>query len=113
MLIDNYATNLDVSGENSMRTWNKLFSSFYNLQPSIYTSKIQPISNWQVRNGLCFTFITWKTKKLRRFDNITAHWSMPVRQFLHNLQTCGAFLAAFTSKKRWMTIEKVYSAIGH
>jgi hypothetical protein len=32
-------------------------------------------------------------KKLRRS---IAHWSMPVRQFLGNLQMRGAFLAAFT-----------------
>jgi hypothetical protein len=31
---------------------------------------------------------------------------MTVRQFLHNLQTRGAFIAAFTSEKRLMTIKK-------
>jgi hypothetical protein len=43
---------------------------------------------------------------LRRFVNTIAHWPMPVRQFLCNLQMCGAFIAAFTSEKRWMTIKK-------
>jgi hypothetical protein len=40
---------------------------------------------------------------------------MAVRQFLRNLQTPGAFVAAFTSEKRFMTIKKVYTAtaIGH
>jgi hypothetical protein len=38
-------------------------------------------------------------EKLRRFDNIIAHWSMPVRQFLRNLQSLGAFIAAFPSEK--------------
>ncbi len=33
--------------------------------------------------------------------------------FLRNLQTRGAFIAAFASEKRWMTIKKVYSDIGH
>jgi hypothetical protein len=47
------------------------------------------------------------------FDNTIAHWLMPVRQFRWNLQTRGAFIAAFTSEKRWMTIKKSYSAIGH
>jgi hypothetical protein len=51
-------------------------------------------------------------KKLRRFNTI-AHWSMTVRQFLRNLQTLEAFIAALTSEKRLMTIKKVYSAIGH
>jgi hypothetical protein len=32
------------------------------------------------------------------FDNTIAHWSMPVRQFLSNLQMRGAFIAAFTSE---------------
>jgi len=40
------------------------------------------------------------------FDNTIAHWSMPVRQFLLNLQTLGAFIAAFTSEKRYLTIKK-------
>ncbi len=31
-----------------------------------------------------------------------------IRQLLRNLQTRGAFIAAFTSEKRWMTIKKVY-----
>jgi hypothetical protein len=45
-------------------------------------------------------------EKLRRFDNIIAHWSKPVRQFLRNLQTLGAFIVAFTREKCWMTIKK-------
>jgi hypothetical protein len=32
---------------------------------------------------------------------------------LHILQMCRAFIAALTSEKGWMTIKKVYSAIGH
>jgi hypothetical protein len=32
---------------------------------------------------------------------------------LRILPMCRAFIAAFTSDKRWMTIKKVYSAIGH
>ncbi len=31
-LLANYATNLDVGGENSLRTWIKIFFSFHNLQ---------------------------------------------------------------------------------
>jgi hypothetical protein len=41
-----------------------------------------------------------------RFDNTIAHWSKPERQLLRDLQRCGAFIAAFTSEKRWMTIKK-------
>jgi hypothetical protein len=33
---------------------------------SICTSETQPISDWQVGNGLCSAFSNWKTKKLRR-----------------------------------------------
>jgi hypothetical protein len=33
---------------------------------------------------------------------------MTVRQFLRNLQTCGAFIAAFTSEKRLITIKKSF-----
>jgi hypothetical protein len=36
---------------------------------------------------------------------------MPLRQFLPNLQTGGAFIAAFTSEKQWMTIKK--GLLGH
>jgi hypothetical protein len=32
---------------------------------------------------------------------------------LHILQMRRAFIAAFTSEKRWMTMKKVYSSIGH
>jgi hypothetical protein len=32
---------------------------------------------------------------------------------LRILPMCRAFIEAFTSDKQWMTIEKVYSAIGH
>jgi hypothetical protein len=32
---------------------------------------------------------------------------------LRILQMRGAFIAAFTSEKQWMTIKKVYSASGH
>jgi hypothetical protein len=38
-------------------------------------------------------------KKLRRFDDTIAHWSVPVRQFFRNLQTRRAFIVAFTSEK--------------
>jgi hypothetical protein len=37
---------------------------------------------------------------------------MPERQFLRNLQTRRAFIAAFTSEKQEMTIKKVHFAIG-
>jgi hypothetical protein len=98
-----------VSVESSLRTWNKLYfhSAIYStvINAPIYTSKLN-LSNWQVCNGLCLAFSYWKTKKLRRFDNTIAHWSMPVRQFLRNLQTHRAFIAAFTSEKQWMTIKK-------
>jgi hypothetical protein len=50
--------------------------------------------------------------KLRNEGVTIEHCSMPVRQFVCNLQTRRAFIAAFTSEKRWMTIKKVYSAIG-
>jgi hypothetical protein len=43
---------------------------------------------------------------LRRFVNTIAPWPVPVRQSLHNLQRRGAFIAAFLSEKRWMTIKK-------
>jgi hypothetical protein len=39
------------------------------------------------------------------FVNTIAHWSKPVRQFLRNLQTRRAFIAAFTSEKRLKTIK--------
>jgi hypothetical protein len=65
------------------------------------------LSNWQVCNsGLCSAFSNWETKKLRHFDNTIAHWSMLVRQFLHNLQLRGAFILAFASEKQWTTIKK-------
>jgi hypothetical protein len=32
---------------------------------------------------------------------------------LHILQMRRAFIAAFACEKRWMTIKKIYSAIGH
>jgi hypothetical protein len=38
-------------------------------------------------------------KKRRRFVNTSAPWPMLVRQSLSNLQRCGAFITAFTSKK--------------
>jgi hypothetical protein len=40
-------------------------------------------------------------EKLRNcgFFNTIAHWSMTVRLFLRDLQTCGAFVAGFTSEK--------------
>jgi hypothetical protein len=33
------------------------------------------------------------------FFNTIVHWSMPVRQFLRNLQTRGDIIVAFTSEK--------------
>jgi hypothetical protein len=54
-------------------------------------------------------YILWKIKTLRRFDNTIAHWSKPVRQFLRNLPTRGAFLAAFMSEKRWDDNQKKFS----
>jgi hypothetical protein len=50
----------------------------------------------------------WKIKKWRRFFNTITHWSMPVRQFLRSLQTCGDFIPAFISEKQWMTIKKSF-----
>jgi hypothetical protein len=44
-------------------------------------------------------------RKLSRFVNTIAPLPVPVRQSLHNLQRRGAFIAAFTSEKRWMTIK--------
>jgi hypothetical protein len=61
---------------------------------------------WAVKFVAHLEYISWKTKKLRRFDNTSANWPMPVRQFLRNLQTCRAFIAAFNSEKRWMKIKK-------
>jgi hypothetical protein len=54
-----------------------------------------------------------KKEETEAFFNTIAHWSMTVRQFLRNSQTLRAFVAAFTSEKRMMTIKKVHSAIGH
>jgi hypothetical protein len=68
-------------------------------------SKAQPLCNEQVRNRLCSTFGNWKMKKCRLFVSIVP-WPLPERQSLRNLQKCGAFIAAFTSEKRWMTIKK-------
>jgi hypothetical protein len=42
------------------------------------------------------------------FFNTITHWSMPVRQFLRSLQTCGDFIPAFISEKQWMTIKKSF-----
>jgi hypothetical protein len=60
---------------------------------------------------------TWNifNEKLRNWGvfNTIAHWSMTVRQFLRNLQTRAAFIAAFTSEKRLMTIKKVYFTVAH
>jgi hypothetical protein len=47
-------------------------------------------------------------KKWRRFVNTVAPWAVPVRQSLHILQRCGAFIAAFTNEIRWMTIKKKF-----
>jgi hypothetical protein len=51
-----------------------------------------------VRDGLSSAF-NWEMKKRRRFVNTIAPWPMLVRQSLRNLQRCGAFIPAFTSKK--------------
>ncbi len=59
-----------------------------------------------MRNCLCSTFGNWKIKKLRRFVNSIAPLQEPARQSLHTLQRRGAFIAAFTSEKWWMTIKK-------
>jgi hypothetical protein len=59
-----------------------------------------------VRNGLCSAFGNWKIKKWWCFFNTIAHWSMPLRQFLRDLQTCKDIIVAFTSEKPWMTIKK-------
>ncbi len=74
-------------------------SEFTIINAPIYSSKTQPISNWQVRNGLCSAFSNLETNKLRHFDNTIAHWSMQVRLFLRNLQMRGTFIVAFTSEK--------------
>jgi hypothetical protein len=69
-----------VSGENLLRTWNKLFFHF--------------------------AFYSHKCAYLYFIDNTIARWSTPVRQLLRNLQMRRAFIAAITSEKREMTIKK-------
>jgi hypothetical protein len=41
----------------------------------------------------------YRYKEIDKFEITIAQWSMPVRQFLRNLQMRGAFIAAFTSEK--------------
>jgi hypothetical protein len=55
-----------------------------------------------VRNGLV---PPWQLKK----EEIKCVLLTPLRL----LQMRGAFIATFTSEKRWMTIKKVYFTIGH
>jgi hypothetical protein len=43
-------------------------------------------------------YIYWKRRNWGVFNTV-AHWSMPESQFLRNLQTQGAFIAAFTRGK--------------
>jgi hypothetical protein len=50
-------------------------------------------------------FRLWQLKK----EEIEGVFLTPMRI----LQMRGVFIAAFTSEKQWMTIKKVYSAIGH
>jgi hypothetical protein len=64
----------------------------------IYAVETQTLRCWQVRDGLSSAF-NWKMKKRRRFVNTIAPWPMLVRQSLRNLQRCGVFITAFTSKK--------------
>jgi hypothetical protein len=94
--------NLEVGGENSVRTWIKfLFFHFaiYNCKCAYLTLETQPLLNLQVRNGLCSVFGNGKMKKWRRFVNTILPLPMLVRQSLHNLQRRGAFIATFTSEK--------------
>jgi hypothetical protein len=57
-----------------------------------------------VRKGLCSAFGNCKW----RFVNTIAPWQTQVRHFLRNSQRYGAFIAAFTSEKRWMTIKNKF-----
>jgi hypothetical protein len=51
--------------------------------------------------GINFFFrYSQKWAYLYFLNKTIAHWSMPVGQFLRDLQTRGAFIAAFTSEKR-------------
>jgi hypothetical protein len=64
---------------------------------------------WAVE--ICCALETYllENKEMRCSKNTTPHLSMPVRHFSSILQTHGAF----TNEKLWVTIKKVYSAIGH
>jgi hypothetical protein len=46
-----------------------------------------------------FRFWQLENKEMEAFINTIAPWPIPVRQSLRNLQMCGAFTAALTSKK--------------
>jgi hypothetical protein len=49
-----------------------------------------------------FLPLAMRKTKMEAFFVTIAPWQMPVRHSLRNLQRCGAFIAAFTSEKRWM-----------
>jgi hypothetical protein len=52
-----------------------------------------------------------QNEESRRFVNTNVPLPMSVRQSLHNLQRCGAFIAAFPEKNERRQSKKVYSAI--
>ncbi len=62
----------------------------------------------RIGENLSRKHLEYSIEKLRTWGvfNTIAQWSMTVRQFLRNLQTRGAFIPAFTSEKRLMTIKK-------
>jgi hypothetical protein len=47
-----------------------------------------------------------ENKEIEAFLTLLRTGQCRAGQFLCNLQTRGAFIAAFTSEKRWMTIKK-------
>jgi hypothetical protein len=59
-----------------------------------------------------------KIKKWRCFVNTIVPWQMPVRHSLRNLQSCAAFIAAFTTEEQlkkslfrnWQLIPNIFSA---
>jgi hypothetical protein len=53
-----------------------------------------------VRNGFV------PSLAIEKLRNTVAPWQMPVNHSLRYLQRCGAFTAAFTREKRWMTKKK-------
>jgi hypothetical protein len=71
--------------------------------PCFLIANEQPID--QVCNGLFSVFGNWKIKKLRRFVDTVANAGKTVFAQFTKVRSIH-FIAAFTSEKRWMTIEK-------